>query len=154
MIKIEKNNNILLSQKINSSTKLENQKNTLKQQNIINEKIYLKENNIFKNEKIIDNNKNFKDKAKDINKINENNQLLGKRHNIEITFISTDQTINQSITCDSNDIFLSVEKRLYDKNPILSQKGCYFLCNGSIVKKSASLNENRIQNGNINCLYL
>ena len=50
--------------------------------------------------------------------------------------------------CEIDDKFKNVEKLLYTKYPEIKKKGgCYFICNGIALNKSATLRENNIKNG-------
>ena len=63
--------------------------------------------------------------------------------------MTTDQIIKYSISCLNTVIFSEIETQLYLEFPDLKYKNKYFLANGNIINKFASLKENRIKNGTI-----
>ena len=70
-----------------------------------------------------------------------------KGNPIKITFSSTDQNIQYTITCYKTDDFSKIEKELYEKNPELkSKKDVYFFGNGGLINKFATLEQNGIKN--------
>ena len=102
------------------------------------------------NHSIFESHNKTKDKINDINKIpKKDNELLDKNKNMLIKFISNDQSINFSMSCAPNDKFVKIEYRLYDKYPLLRDRGAFFLTSGRIIHKSATLKENYIKNGDI-----
>ena len=46
-------------------------------------------------------------------------------------------------------MFSNIEEKLYEEFPELKRKKFYFLANGSIINKTASIKENKIKKGNI-----
>ena len=102
------------------------------------------------NHSIFESHNKTKDKINDINRIpKKDNELLDKNKNMLIKFISNDQSINFSMSCAPNDKFVKIEYRLYDKYPLLRDRGAFFLTSGRIIHKSATLKENYIKNGDI-----
>ena len=111
------------------------------------------------NPKLEGKNISFKVKGKKIDKsltLGENNiknnatismKIIAKIK-INIKFISIDQKTKCSLTCFNSDFFSDIEKKLYKKVPEL-QKQYYFLCNGSVIEKSLTIAENKIQDKNI-----
>ena len=102
------------------------------------------------NHSIFESHNKTKDKINDINRIpKKDNELLDKNKNMLIKFISNDQSINFSMSCAPNDKFVKIEYRLYDKYPLLRDRGAFFLTSGRTIHKSATLKENYIKNGDI-----
>lgn len=66
-----------------------------------------------------------------------------------IKFISTDQSINFSMSCSPNDKFVKIEYRLYDKYPLFRDRDAFFLTSGKRINKSATLKQNYIENGDV-----
>ena len=63
-----------------------------------------------------------------------------------VLFISNAQLINFPIVCINTDNFSILEEKLYSEFPELKNKNIYFLANGNVIDKSASLEENNIKN--------
>ena len=63
-----------------------------------------------------------------------------------IKFKSTDDANSIQIMCLSNNMFSTVEGKLYQKNPELNQSNKIFLYNGNKIQKNKSLRYNRIKN--------
>ena len=53
------------------------------------------------------------------------------------------------IICKNKQIFNILEDKLYDKYPECRQTENYFICNGNIINKDKTIEENNIQNGSI-----
>ena len=69
---------------------------------------------------------------------------------IAIIFTSATQEItNFAVICKNNDIFSKIENLLYDEYPLFRETDNYFLCNGNIIDKNKSLEENNIKNSSI-----
>ena len=66
-----------------------------------------------------------------------------------VIFTSTDQSINYPIICRNTDTFSNLEEKLFDEYHELKRKNIYFLCNGNIINRTASIKENKIKKGNI-----
>ena len=67
-----------------------------------------------------------------------------------INLISSDQLVNIIITCRDIDNFSVIEQKLYDEFPEYEKikNNIFFLANGGIINRSASLKENNIKNDN------
>ena len=65
----------------------------------------------------------------------------------EIKFISYDSHIELSIPCKREDIFSSVEEKLYEKFPELKYKNLKFYKNKKLIKTYSTLIDNDISNG-------
>ena len=68
---------------------------------------------------------------------------------MSIIFISNDQQIHHSIICKNTDIFINVEKSLYDELPEYKETDNFFMVNGMKVNKFKSMDENKIKNNSI-----
>ena len=99
--------------------------------NIINKTATLKQNGIERGDTII------------INYDNEEEEKV-----IAIQFVSGDQNIHYPIACKETDIFLNIEKEFLDIYPFLRNKDIFYIANGNIIDRNATLKENRIKNGN------
>ena len=73
-----------------------------------------------------------------------NNTLSYGEKFIAINFLSLDQRINHSIICKNNTNFHEIEKELYLKYPEYSKNYNYLTCNGLIVNKRKTLEDNGI----------
>ena len=68
---------------------------------------------------------------------------------IVVNFVSTDQRIKFSISCYSNDIFSTIEEKLYEQFPKLRKKEIFFICKGNKLKNFLTLGENNIESNDI-----
>lgn len=82
------------------------------------------------------------------------NELLNLRKNgnhsndmLSIHFISMTQDIDVIIQCSKNDMFSSVENKLYNIYPKYKETNNYFLHNGFKIKTNRTINENKIKDG-------
>ena len=102
--------------------------------------------------------KTLKEKEKEI--INLKNEIQQKQENdsfnktfytreqmIALNFISTDSTLHYAIPCLNKDLFVDVEKKLYDKFPEYKERNNNFLSQGKIVLKFKTVGENQLESG-------
>ena len=68
---------------------------------------------------------------------------------ISIIFISVDQKIHHSYICKNTDIFINLEKSLYDTYPEYRESENYFLLRGLKINKYKSLESNNIKDSDI-----
>ena len=152
-LNIEKNNNLLLSQRIKELEKIINIKGDKESSDIIKQKNLLNElNEKLKNINI--NNDKFNELLEEIrikDKIISNYpiQLLDGEKLISVIFVSSDQKIHYSIICKNTDKFNNIENKLYDAYPELIQSENNFLVNGKLINKYKSLDFNNIKNNDI-----
>ena len=66
-----------------------------------------------------------------------------------INFISVDSIINYCIPCKNVDIFVRLEEKLYDEYPKYKDLNTYFTVNGKIIKRFKSIQDNKINSGNV-----
>ena len=99
--------------------------------NIINKTAILKQNEIERGDTIT------------INYDNEEEEKV-----FAIQFVSGDQNIHYPIACKESDIFLNIEKEFLDIYPFLRNKNIYYIANGNIFGRNATLKNNRIKNVN------
>ena len=67
-----------------------------------------------------------------------------------INFYSLDYTItNYSSICKNTDLFVDVEKQLYQDYPNLKDKDIYFVCNGNQIKRFRTIGENNLKKNDI-----
>ena len=92
-----------------------------------------------------------KQKKELINKLEkkEKSQFQFNNNLICITFISLDESIIYSMTCQTNDKFESLENKFYDKYPEYAKGENTFLLDGNEINKFRSLEENKIGDNNI-----
>ena len=86
----------------------------------------------------------------------ELNRLPKKSSNLEyckpgekifaINIISTDHKVYHPIACKNTDIFVKLEEELYDEYPEYKEVNTYFTCNGKVIKRFKSIQENDIKN--------
>ena len=83
--------------------------------------------------------------------VNEVEDLPKEEGNLcVINLISSDQFVNIIITCKDIDNFSLIEQKLYDEFPEyeIIKNNLFFLANGGVIDRSASLKENNIKNDN------
>ena len=68
------------------------------------------------------------------------------QNNFELNFIIQEEQINDSIPCNSSDIFAKIEEKLYEKYPKYRETENYFLFKGRKILRFKSIFENQIQN--------
>ena len=77
---------------------------------------------------------NYKELLSKLNSKTENIlDLFERKKEINIHFLSTDQTIQYSIKCFDMDIFDDIKQKLFLKYPELKQKEIFFLSNGNVL---------------------
>ena len=75
----------------------------------------------------------------------ESKQNKGSNKIIAVQFISEDNKINFPIPCRDSDIFVEVENEIYRKYPELKNKNVYYIANGKIINRAASMAQNGIK---------
>ena len=157
-----KNNNILLSEKIERLEKIIREKDETNYNAIIlkiNEEKKLFEE-LISNLKIIKNDLNsglnIKDKIildeiKIKDKIIENNsnQLSEGEKLLNVIFVSLDQKFHYSCICKNTDNFNKIENMLYEEYPEYSKSDNHFYANGNEINKNNSLEFNKIKNNDV-----
>ena len=68
---------------------------------------------------------------------------------MSIIFTNTRQSFYYSAICKNTDIFCNIEAQLYKEFPEYSETENYFTINGMRIKKTKTLDENKIKNNNI-----
>jgi DNA repair exonuclease SbcCD ATPase subunit len=66
---------------------------------------------------------------------------------IALNFISSDDRIKYAIPCLIKDLFVDVEKKIYEKFPQYREENHIFLSDGNIIKKFKTVGENKLQSG-------
>ena len=90
-------------------------------------------------------NKNLELSKSNMKKQNEIKSEDNKAKQFSVIFSSIDQNILFSTICfDPDDKFSKLEEQLFDDYPELRNKNIYFLANGEIVDRSASVKQNKI----------
>ena len=67
---------------------------------------------------------------------------------IAVNFMSSDQLINYPIGGLKTDNFSTIEEKLFNEFPELRNKSIYFITNGNIIDRTATLEQNNIKSGN------
>ena len=152
---------------INNNKKLEQSLKNLKNKNLEYEKIINEQKttieNFNKNLSLFDGKKNNVEKeilelVKELRNKEKEIQSLKSAFPFEIKqgeklmsiiFISVDQKIHHSFICKNTDMFINIEKSLYDIYPEYKESENYFLLRGSKINKYKSLESNNIQNSDI-----
>ena len=117
-------------------------------QNMINEKekeiSELKEQNYEKNIK------KLKEKIKSLeNKIEEKEEEIndGRKEMLALQFKSTNCNIDYCIPCIKKDIFVDIEKKLYEKYKDYRETDNYFLFGGRTIFRFKTIEENKLESG-------
>ena len=166
-LNIEKNNSILLSQRIKELEKIINIKNKEKsnENQNININMINKEKNLINelNEKLknLNNTLNRSINKDKINELYEEIRIKDKiissfpvklsegEKLLTIIFVSVDQKIHYSTICKNTDKFSKIENLLYDAYPEYIETENNFFVNGNKVNKYKSLENNKIKNNDI-----
>ena len=85
---------------------------------------------------------------KDIIKLSKS-YLKKNKNLIAVIFRTADQKINYTISCYPDDIFSTVEIKLFLAHPELKYKKMAFICNGRTPNRYATLKENGIKNSSV-----
>ena len=119
---LEKEYNKLVKDFNNLQNEYNESKNSNKNKTIEETKDNEKENN----EKII---KQLNEKIKELNEINSRYpiKLLKDEKLISVIFTSTDQKIHYSVICKNTDVFINIEKLLYEEYPEYKNKSKFFV---------------------------
>ena len=62
-------------------------------------------------------------------------------------FLSTDQKVRYTFTCVKKDLFVDIEKILYEKYPEYKEKNYNFVSQGKIVLRFKTIEENKLVSG-------
>ena len=68
---------------------------------------------------------------------------------INIIFYSKNQKVHYSMICKNTDTINKLEEKLFEKYPFLSENENNFECNGNVLNKNKSFENNKIKNGDI-----
>ena len=166
-LNIEKNNSILLSQRIKELEKIINIKSKEKsnENQNININMINKEKNLINelNEKLknLNNSLNRSINKDKINELYEEIRIKDKiisnfpvklsegEKLLSVIFVSVDQKIHYSTICKNTDKFSKIENLLYDAYPEYIETENHFFVNGNKVNKYKSLENNKIKNSDI-----
>ena len=166
-LNIEKNNSILLSQRIKELEKIINIKSKEKsnENQNININMINKEKNLINelNEKLknLNNSLNRSINKDKINELYEEIRIKDKiissfpvklsedEKLLSVIFVSVDQKIHYSTICKNTDKFSKIENLLYDAYPEYIETENNFFVNGNKVNKYKSLENNKIKNNDI-----
>ena len=66
-----------------------------------------------------------------------------------ITIQSADMPLNANLKCTGNQTFSEIEANLYKLYPQYKETNNIFLCNGRVVERFKTIDENGIKDGNI-----
>ena len=98
-----------------------------------------------------------KNQVEKINKENYMDEFFTKDGEkiIAVNFISMafNEIANYNLICKENDLFLSLEKRLYKEFPQIKNK-VFFMCDAKIIDKNKTLKENGIKNNSLVSIFI
>ena len=66
---------------------------------------------------------------------------------IAVNFISIDQLIHYPVPCNISDNFTKLEEQLFEEFPELKNKNIFFIANGGVIDRNATIAENNIKKG-------
>ena len=91
---------------------------------------------------------NLKDKIKEKKgKSTANKTFYTREQMLALNFESTDSKLRYAIPCLKKDLFVDVEKKLYDKFPQYKEKNYNFLCQGKTILRFKTVEENQLVSG-------
>ena len=134
---------------IKTSNENENETNPMKLNEEINQlKIELKQEK-EKNKELYDENLKLKEEIKGMKNGKESNSLK-EGEELNIIFEFPDKNLEKySLKCHNNELFVFVEKKLYEKYPQFRDKDVYFMDKENKIKRFQTLEENKIKNNDI-----
>ena len=155
IIRLNNENNLLKNE--NQSLKNENLnlKNEISVKNVDLNKYMLKINELNntltnKNNEISNLNNRMKDLNNKMNNLklnnNQENEFIRRGELLIIQIKSIDGKVDIPYSCKSSDIFVDIEKMLYNEYPEYKDLNTYFTVNGVVVKRFRNLLENNIRN--------
>ena len=147
---IRLNNENSLLKNLNQSLKNENQnlKNevSIKIADLNKYMFKIKElNNILANKNNEISNLNNKMNNLKLN-INPENEFIRRGEILTIQIKSIDGKVDMPYSCKSSDVFVDIEKMLYNEYPEYKDLNTYFTVNGQVIKRFRNLLENNIRN--------
>jgi glycosyltransferase involved in cell wall biosynthesis len=76
-----------------------------------------------------------------------NKTFYTREQMIALNFESTDSKLHYAIPCLNKDLFVDVEKKLYDKFPEYKERNNIFLSQGKTVLRFKTVGENQLESG-------
>ena len=76
-----------------------------------------------------------------------NKTLYTRERLFALNFLSSDQKIHYAIPCLKKDLFVDVEKKLYEKFPKYKEKNYNFVFQGKVILRFKSVEENKLESG-------
>ena len=76
-----------------------------------------------------------------------NKTFYTREQMIALNFESTDSRLRYAIPCLKKDLFVDVEKKLYDKFPQYKEKNNNFLVQGKTILRFKTVEENQLVSG-------
>jgi len=90
----------------------------------------------------------LKDLEKELGSLFLFDEEIGTNQLISLNFLSTDRSINCSISCNPKDKFSTVEEKLFLKYPELKEGNkAKFIFNGDVLDSSKTIEENKLREG-------
>ena len=66
---------------------------------------------------------------------------------LALNFISSDQKLHFALPCIKKDLFVDIEKKLYDKFPEYKETNNNFLVNARMILRFKTVEENKLDSG-------
>ena len=105
-----------------------------------------------KDQEIVSLNKELLNKEKEIfnlkNKSYNNSSYIGGK-SFAISFESIDSRLKYPIICKNNTTIARLEEEVYNAFPDYKECNTYLTCNGTILKRFKTIEENKIKQGNV-----
>ena len=139
-----------LKDKLNDSEiKIKNYEFIINEHKLKSEKFNIEKESLQKN--LIEKEKEIfklKDKIKEKKgKSAANKTFYTREQMLALNFESTDSKLRYAIPCLKKDLFVDVEKKLYDKFPQYKEKNYNFLCQGKTILRFKTVEENQLVSG-------
>ena len=76
-----------------------------------------------------------------------NKTFYSRDQMLALNFISSDQRMHFAVPCVKKDLFVDVEKKLYEQFPQYKETNNTFMVNASIILRFKTIEENKLQSG-------
>ena len=76
-----------------------------------------------------------------------NKTFYSRDQMLALNFISSDQSMHFAIPCIKKDLFVDVERKLYEQFPQYKETNNIFMVNASIILRFKTIEENKLQSG-------
>ena len=88
-------------------------------------------------------------KDEQIRKLKGQSKGVNTSNTKAIVFITLDQRVRYPMTCRGDQTFAEIENQLYQQFPEFKETENFFTCNGIVIQRYKTIDENKIINGAI-----